>query len=88
MDALLLSCSGIFVILANPIMNTEVTNLQKKKKSCFNRDHYIVRKIIIFALIYIATKKIWISTLVTLLITFFNYKNDYQEQCVEYEKFK
>lgn len=88
MEGALLLCCDVFATLGNPMMNKEVTNLQRKKKSCFNRDHYIVRKIIIFSLIYITTKKAWLALLIVLLITFFNYRGDYQDSCDEYEDFK
>lgn len=76
MAGIILLCSQIISIIGNRNINIEILNLQRTKEQCVDRDHYIIRKLIVFSILYIATQNLWISIGVPIALLIFNYEID------------
>ena len=71
----------MLAVLGNQNVDKEIKNLQGNKKNCLSRDHYIIRKMIVFSLFYATTQNFILSAIITLIFIIFNYKTDHL-QCL------
>ena len=78
---LLLACAQSIAILGNTNVDKEIKNLQNnRKKEAFSKDHKIVRKLIVFAILYITTRNLMFSITGTFALFVFNYTSDCKEE--------
>jgi hypothetical protein len=77
-NKLILLVCVVFANLSNKVMEKELEQFEDKDhqtigwRSCFNRNHYLVRKIAIFAMTYVFTRDFKLAFILALLFFLMN----------------